>query len=115
MYRDYLERQKEQAGTATAEPADEVQRALFRAAQGRTAIGTEDTIRNNIQAYEDNHLDVLILVAQCGDRQHSHIMESIERFGKNVLPEFKERHEAEHKPWREKQLAGVDFAVNSSI
>jgi alkanesulfonate monooxygenase SsuD/methylene tetrahydromethanopterin reductase-like flavin-dependent oxidoreductase (luciferase family) len=115
VYRDYLERQKEQAGTATAEPADEVQRALFRAAQGRTAIGTEDTIRNNIKAYEDNHLDVLILVAQCGDRQHSHIMESIERFGKNVLPEFKERHEAEHKPWREKQLAGVDFAVNSSI
>ena len=114
VYRDYLDRQKEQA-TAAAEPEDEVQRALFRAAQGRTAVGTEDTIRDNIKAYEDNHLDVLILVAQCGDRKHEHIMESIERFGKNVLPEFKERHEAEHKPWREKQLAGVDYAVNSSI
>jgi alkanesulfonate monooxygenase SsuD/methylene tetrahydromethanopterin reductase-like flavin-dependent oxidoreductase (luciferase family) len=113
VYRDYLERQKAQA--ATAEPTDEVQRALFRAAQGRTAVGTEETLRNNIKSYEDNHLDVLILVAQCGDRKHEHIMESIERFGKNILPEFKERHEAEHKPWREKQLAGVDIPVNSSI
>ncbi len=117
VYRDYLETQKAQAeaAAAKAEPEDEVQRALFRAAQGRTAVGTEETIRNNIKAYEDNHLDALILVAQCGDRKHEHIMESIERFGKNVLPEFKERHEAEHKPWREKQLAGVDYAVNSSI
>jgi alkanesulfonate monooxygenase SsuD/methylene tetrahydromethanopterin reductase-like flavin-dependent oxidoreductase (luciferase family) len=113
VYRDYLDRQ--QALTEAAEPSDEVQRALFRAAQGRTAIGTEDTVRANIKAYEDNHLDVLILVAQCGDRSHEHIMESIERFGANLLPEFKERHEAEHRPWRQKQLAGVEHAVNSSI
>jgi alkanesulfonate monooxygenase SsuD/methylene tetrahydromethanopterin reductase-like flavin-dependent oxidoreductase (luciferase family) len=113
VYRDYLDRQ--QAFAEAAEPTDEVQRALFRAAQGRTAIGTDDTVRANIKAYEDNHLDVLILVAQCGDRSHEHIMESIERFGANVLPEFRERHESEHRPWRRKQLAGVEHPVNSSI
>ena len=113
VYRDYLERQA--TATAVAEPADEVQRALFRAAQGRTAIGTEATVRENIRAYERNHLDVLVLVAQCGDRSHEHIMESIERFGTNVLPEFKERHEREHRAWRRQQLAGVDLPVNSSI
>jgi alkanesulfonate monooxygenase SsuD/methylene tetrahydromethanopterin reductase-like flavin-dependent oxidoreductase (luciferase family) len=113
VYRDYLERQA--TATAVAEPADEVQRALFRAAQGRTAIGTEATVRDNIRAYERNHLDVLVLVAQCGDRSHEHIMESIERFGTNVLPEFKERHEREHRAWRRQQLAGVDLPVNSSI
>jgi alkanesulfonate monooxygenase SsuD/methylene tetrahydromethanopterin reductase-like flavin-dependent oxidoreductase (luciferase family) len=96
------------------EPKDEVQRALFRAARAGSAIGTLDTIRKNIKRYEDAHLDVLILVAQCGDRQHEHIMESIERFGKEVLPEFKERHDAQRR-WREEQLASVDHPVNSTI
>ena len=100
---------------AADEPEDEVQRALYRAARSGQAIGTTDSIRRNIKRYEDNHLDVMVLVAQCGDRKHEHIMESIERFGTEVLPEFKERHEAEHRPWREKQLAGVDLPVNSSI
>jgi len=97
------------------EPEDEVQRALFRAARRGPAIGTADTIRRNIKRYEDNHLDVLVLVAQCGDRRHEHIMEAIERFGTEVMPEYKERHETEHRPWREKRLAEVDCPVNSSI
>ena len=42
-------------------------------------------------------------------------MESIERFGKELLPEFKERHETEHKAWRADQLKGVDAAINSSV
>jgi alkanesulfonate monooxygenase SsuD/methylene tetrahydromethanopterin reductase-like flavin-dependent oxidoreductase (luciferase family) len=96
------------------EPKDEVQRALFRAARTGSAIGTLDTIRRNIKRYEDAHLDVLILVAQCGDRKHEHIMESIERFGKEILPEFKERHDAQRR-WREEQLADVDHPVNSTI
>jgi hypothetical protein len=32
-----------------------------------------------------------------------------------VMPEFKERHETEHRPWRRQQLAGVEHPVNSSI
>jgi alkanesulfonate monooxygenase SsuD/methylene tetrahydromethanopterin reductase-like flavin-dependent oxidoreductase (luciferase family) len=100
---------------AKQEPGEEVQRALFRAARSGSAIGTEETIRQNIKRYEDAHLDALIFVAQCGDRKHEHIMESIERFGTKVLPEFKERHEKEHRPWRDKQLAGVDYEINSSI
>ncbi len=103
------------AKIADDEPKDEVQRALYRAARAGSAIGTIDTIRHNIKQYEDAHLDVLILVAQCGERKHEHIMESIEAFGTQVIPEFKERHEIEHRAWREKQLADVDFEVNSSI
>jgi alkanesulfonate monooxygenase SsuD/methylene tetrahydromethanopterin reductase-like flavin-dependent oxidoreductase (luciferase family) len=100
---------------AKSEPEDEVQRALFRAARSGSAIGTTETIRRNILRYEENHLDTLIFVAQCGDRKHEHIMESIERFGTQVLPEFKERHETEHRAWRKQQLDGVDFPINSSI
>ncbi len=104
-----------QAEIAEKEPEDEVQRALFRAARSGQAIGTADTIRKNIKRYEDKHLDVLVLTAQSGDRKHEDIMEAIELFGKHVLPEFKERHETEHRAWRAQQLEGVEFPVNSSI
>lgn len=97
------------------EPEEEVQRALYRAARSGTAVGTVDRVRDMLSTYEENHLDVMIFVAQCGDRKHEHIMESIELFGKEILPEFKERHESNHKAWREEQLASVDFPINSSI
>jgi alkanesulfonate monooxygenase SsuD/methylene tetrahydromethanopterin reductase-like flavin-dependent oxidoreductase (luciferase family) len=100
---------------AEKEPEDEVQRALFRAARSGSAIGSPDTIRKNIKQYEDNHLDVLILTAQAGDRKHEDIMESIELFGQEVLPEFKDRHETDHRKWREEQLHGIEFPINSSI
>jgi alkanesulfonate monooxygenase SsuD/methylene tetrahydromethanopterin reductase-like flavin-dependent oxidoreductase (luciferase family) len=118
VYRRFLDTQQSrlqtQAEIAAAEPSDEVQRALFRAARSGSAIGSPDTIRSNLLKYEEQHLDTLILVAQCGDRTHEHIMEAIELFGTKVLPEFKERH-AEHQAWRKQQLDGVDFPVNSSI
>jgi alkanesulfonate monooxygenase SsuD/methylene tetrahydromethanopterin reductase-like flavin-dependent oxidoreductase (luciferase family) len=97
------------------EPTDEIQRALYRAARSGTAVGTADRVRKTLKMYEDQHLDVMILVAQCGDRKHEHIMEAIEIFGKEVLPEFTERHETEHRRWRNEQLAGVDLPINSSI
>ena len=97
------------------EPDEEVQRALYRAARTGTAVGTVDRVREMLTTYEENNLDVMIFVAQCGDRKHEHIMESIELFGKEILPEFKERHETNHKAWRDEQLASVDFPINSSI
>jgi alkanesulfonate monooxygenase SsuD/methylene tetrahydromethanopterin reductase-like flavin-dependent oxidoreductase (luciferase family) len=100
---------------AEKEPEDEVQRALFRAARSGQAIGTADTIRKNIKKYEDAHLDVLVLTAQSGDRKHEDIMEAIDLFGRKVLPEFKERHETEHRAWRNEQLAGLEFPMNSSV
>ena len=58
---------------------------------------------------------MLILTAQAGDRKHEDIMESIELFGKEVLPEFKDRHETVHRKWRDEQLYGIEFPINSSI
>jgi len=100
---------------AAKEPEDEVQRALFRAARSGQAIGTPETIRKNIKRYEDHNLDVLVFTAQSGDRKHEDIMEAIDLFGTQVLPEFRERHETKHRKWREQQLDGVEFPVNSSI
>ena len=97
------------------EPEDEVQRALFRAARSGTAIGSPDTVRKNILRYEEQHLDVLVFTAQSGDRKHEDIMESIELFGTQVMPDFKERHETTHRKWREEQLDGVKFPINCSV
>ena len=92
-----------------------MQRALCRAARSDNAIGTVDSVRETLKLYEDQHLDTMIFVAQAGDRKHEHIMESIQEFGTKVLPEFKERHETVHRSWRDEQLAGVEFPINSSI
>ena len=97
------------------EPDEEVQRALYRAARSGTAVGTVDRVNETLKTYEENHLDVMIFVAQCGDRKHEHIMESIELFGKELLPEYKARHESDHTKWREKQLADIEYPVNSSV
>lgn len=128
VYRDFLHRSGETADLQaqrggflspaeirSEEPEDEVQKALYRAARSGNAIGTVESLRKTLLKYEEQHLDTMIFVAQCGDRKHEHIMESIETFGKELLPEFKERHETEHRKWREEQLKGVDFPINSSI
>jgi alkanesulfonate monooxygenase SsuD/methylene tetrahydromethanopterin reductase-like flavin-dependent oxidoreductase (luciferase family) len=100
---------------ADAEPEEEMAKALFRAARSGSAIGSPASIRENIKRYEDAHVDIMVFNAQCGARKHEHIMEAIELFGTQVLPEFAERHETEHRPWRERQLDGVPYPVNSSI
>jgi alkanesulfonate monooxygenase SsuD/methylene tetrahydromethanopterin reductase-like flavin-dependent oxidoreductase (luciferase family) len=128
VYRDFLNRSGETASMqaqrggfltpaeiASGEPDDEIQKALYRAARSGNAIGTVETLRKTLLKYEQQHLDVMIFVAQCGDRRHDDIMQSIETFGKHLLPEFKERHEREHKAWRADQLKGVDAVINSSV
>jgi alkanesulfonate monooxygenase SsuD/methylene tetrahydromethanopterin reductase-like flavin-dependent oxidoreductase (luciferase family) len=128
VYRDFLGRSGETATMqaqrggflspaeiASGEPEDEIQKALYRAARSGNAIGTVESLRKTLLKYEAQHLDVMIFVAQCGDRKHEDIMESIETFGKNLLPEFKERHEREHRAWRADQLKGVDAVINSSV
>src|SRR5206468_8150654 len=60
----------------------------------RGAIGTPDQIREYLRRYEEAGVDQVIFVLQAGRNQHEHIMESIELFGREVLPEFVERDEA---------------------
>jgi alkanesulfonate monooxygenase SsuD/methylene tetrahydromethanopterin reductase-like flavin-dependent oxidoreductase (luciferase family) len=57
----------------------------------RGAIGTPDQIRDYLRRYEEAGVDQLILCSQSGHNQHEHIMESLELFGRDVLPEFIER------------------------
>ncbi len=60
----------------------------------RGAVGTPDQIRDFARRYEEAGVDQLIFVLQAGRNRHEHIMESLERVGTEVLPEFAERDEA---------------------
>jgi alkanesulfonate monooxygenase SsuD/methylene tetrahydromethanopterin reductase-like flavin-dependent oxidoreductase (luciferase family) len=59
----------------------------------RGAIGTPDQIREYLRRYEEAGVDQVILCSQSGRNRHEHIMESLELFGREVLPEFLERDE----------------------
>jgi alkanesulfonate monooxygenase SsuD/methylene tetrahydromethanopterin reductase-like flavin-dependent oxidoreductase (luciferase family) len=59
----------------------------------RGAIGTPDQLREYLRRYEDCGVDQVIFCFQAGKNRHEHIMESLDLFGREVLPEFKERDE----------------------
>ena len=96
------------------EPEDESARALYRASRRGGFIGNPEFIRETIRQYEEAHIDLILFIAQSGDRKHEDIMPSLELFAKEVMPEFQDRHK-HHQIWREQQLDGVPFEVNSSI
>ena len=120
VYREFRQRTDAAESAAAAEvatanePEDESARALYRAGRRGMFMGSPEYIRENIRKYEAAHVDCLLFVLQCGDRKHEHIMESLELFAKEVMPEFKDRHH-EHQRWREQQLDGVKFPINSTI
>jgi alkanesulfonate monooxygenase SsuD/methylene tetrahydromethanopterin reductase-like flavin-dependent oxidoreductase (luciferase family) len=63
-------------------------------AQGlRGAVGTPDQVREYLRRYEEYGVDQLIFASQAGRNRHEDVMESLELFGREVLPEFKEREE----------------------
>ncbi len=59
----------------------------------RGAVGTPDQIRDYLRRYEECGVDQVIFCSQAGKNRHEHIMESLELFGREVLPEFKDRDE----------------------
>src|SRR3954454_11079159 len=59
----------------------------------RGAIGTPDQIREYLRRFEDVGVDQVVFVSQAGKNRHEDIMSSLELFGREVLPEFKERDE----------------------
>jgi alkanesulfonate monooxygenase SsuD/methylene tetrahydromethanopterin reductase-like flavin-dependent oxidoreductase (luciferase family) len=65
----------------------------------RGCTGTPEQAKQFLRRYEDAGVDQVIFVLQAGRNRHEHIMESIEIFGREVLPEFVDRDAAavEHK------------------
>jgi alkanesulfonate monooxygenase SsuD/methylene tetrahydromethanopterin reductase-like flavin-dependent oxidoreductase (luciferase family) len=58
---------------------------------GLGGIGTPDDMRGHLRGFEETGVDQVIFIQQAGMNQHEHICESLQLFGSEVLPEFKER------------------------
>jgi alkanesulfonate monooxygenase SsuD/methylene tetrahydromethanopterin reductase-like flavin-dependent oxidoreductase (luciferase family) len=72
---------------------DQMERERKKAGMG--GIGTPDELIKNFRMLEEAGVDQLILLQQCGNYRHEHICESLELFGKEVLPQFKERDDTQ--------------------
>ncbi len=73
-----------------------------------------ETARRKLRELEAVHVDGFLLNQHFGRTSHEHIMESLELFAREVMPEFQERN-AEHEVWRKEQLSKVNFPVISSL
>jgi alkanesulfonate monooxygenase SsuD/methylene tetrahydromethanopterin reductase-like flavin-dependent oxidoreductase (luciferase family) len=99
VWQEYLERRSTVGyDPEAAARALEEERLGAKLASGDTtglrgAIGTPDQVREYLRRYEEAGVDEVIFVLQAGRNRHEHIMESIELFGREVLPEFLERDE----------------------
>jgi alkanesulfonate monooxygenase SsuD/methylene tetrahydromethanopterin reductase-like flavin-dependent oxidoreductase (luciferase family) len=77
----------------------------------RGAIGTPDQIRELLRGYEAIGVDQMIFVMQAGRNRHEHICESMELFAREVMPEFHERHDAQHKLKLERLAPAIERAL----
>src|SRR3712207_5578206 len=59
----------------------------------RGAIGTPEQVLELCRRYEAVGVDQVIFVLQAGPNRHEHICDSLELFGRRVIPEFAEGRE----------------------
>lgn len=71
---------------------------------GMRGIGSPEHLIENFRALEEAGVDQLILLQQSGNYRHEHICKSMELFGREVLPQFKER-EAKRTKVKQDELA----------
>ena len=76
----------------------------------RGAMGTPDQIREYLRRYEECGVDQVILSCAGGRNRHDHVMESLELFAREVMPEFAARDSARTNRKME-QLAPIVEAV----
>ena len=81
----------------------------------RGAIGTPDQLRDYLRRYEEAGIDQIIFIQQAGRNRHEDIMESLEIFGTQVLPEFKDRDEKQRTEKALELERAVDAAMSRKV
>jgi alkanesulfonate monooxygenase SsuD/methylene tetrahydromethanopterin reductase-like flavin-dependent oxidoreductase (luciferase family) len=99
VWQEFQERRGKMGYSPEAAIAAEQETLGAKAASGdesglRGCVGTPDQIRQFLRRFEEAGVDQLIFVMQSGKNRHEDIMESLELFGTEVMPEFAERDEA---------------------
>ncbi len=77
----------------------------------RGSVGTPAQVREYLRRFEEAGVDQVIFVLQAGRNEHEHIMESIEIFGREILPEFLERDEAQVAAKARRLAPAIDAAM----
>ncbi len=100
VWAEFVDKRAERGYSPEVEAALAEERLGAKVAAGDTkglrgATGTPQQIREYLGRYEQAGVDQLIFVMQAGKNRHEDICESLELFGKEVLPEFKERDAAQ--------------------
>jgi alkanesulfonate monooxygenase SsuD/methylene tetrahydromethanopterin reductase-like flavin-dependent oxidoreductase (luciferase family) len=98
VWEEFLDRRGDHGYSPEVEAALRQERLGARLAAGdrtglRGATGTPDQVRDYLERFEEAGVDQVIFVLQAGKNRHEHICESLELFGREVLPAFKERDE----------------------
>src|SRR5216684_3696942 len=84
---------------------------LASAARSQTCVGTPDQVRAALRSFEETGVDQVIFLSQAGRIPSEMLASSIELFGKEVLPEVKERDQK-----RAKEKAALrDRIVNKAM
>lgn len=78
---------------------------------GLGGIGTPAKLREHLRGFEETGVDQVIFIQQAGRNRHEHICESLELFGREVLPEFKERDPA----WRRRKQEALGPFVEAAL
>jgi alkanesulfonate monooxygenase SsuD/methylene tetrahydromethanopterin reductase-like flavin-dependent oxidoreductase (luciferase family) len=93
---------------------EEFKKATPEPMAGIGGVGDPEHVREHFRSLEEAGVDQLILLQQGGKYDHDHICESLELAGREVVPEFAERHVERRKakdeelaPYIEKALAKI--------
>jgi alkanesulfonate monooxygenase SsuD/methylene tetrahydromethanopterin reductase-like flavin-dependent oxidoreductase (luciferase family) len=78
----------------------------------RGAMGTPVQVREYLRRYEDCGVDQVILSCSAGRNRHDHIMETLELFAREVLPEFAERDDRRQREKAERLAPVIAAALN---
>jgi alkanesulfonate monooxygenase SsuD/methylene tetrahydromethanopterin reductase-like flavin-dependent oxidoreductase (luciferase family) len=116
LWEDYRERRAErgfdpEAVALAAQNPDRLgAKAVSEGTTGlRGAMGTPEQVRDYMRRYEDCGVDQVILSCAAGRNRHEHIIESLELFAREVMPEFAARHEGRERA----KAARLDAAIAS--
>ncbi len=81
---------------------------------GRTptgGIGSPAEVRANLEKLEATGVDQVIFIQQAGNNRHEHICQSLQLFADQVLPAFKQRHEARARHKAEQLAPFIERAM----
>ncbi|MEX2554879.1 MAG: LLM class flavin-dependent oxidoreductase [Actinomycetota bacterium] len=115
VWQEFLERRDQDGFNRDVITADDAPLAVRIMQHGlgsmRGAVGTPDQVAELCRRYEAVGVDHVGFALQAGKNRHEDICESLELFGKRVMPEFTERREQKDREKAERLAPAIERAL----